>query len=306
MLDLRRLEVFLAAARAGSFSAAAAALGLSQPSVSHHIARLEEAIGAPLLVRRPNGVTLTSVGELLEAHAEVIVGRARAAEELLREAVGADSRRVRLLAFPSAFYDLVPQAIARARARHPQLELSAAEVATEDAADAVRYAEADVALGFDYVDLRRPRVAPRPRDLEETELLRDRMLAVLPRTHPLAAAKSVSLADAAAAGCVIGTADERLAALLEAAAAEAGTTARIERSDDDQVVRQGLVAAGLALTVVPAMGYVAARSPAVRRRPIADPVRRRVYALTRADRPSPGTRDVLTELEAVARELTAT
>jgi len=305
MLDLRRLQVFVEVARAGSLSAAAGALGLSQPSVSHHVARLEEDVGAQLFVRRAGGVTLTEIGELLQAHAGVIVGRVAATEEVLRLAVGTHSRRVRLLAFPTAFHDLVPDAIARVRKQHPELEITAAEVATDAAAAAVRNAQAEIAVAFDYVDLRRPATPLHPRELDQTELMRDRMLAVMPRGHPLAAARSVSLAEVAAGGCVVGTADEPLAELLRKAAAEAGVSARLQRSDDDHVVRQGLVAAGLALTVVPAMGFVAARSRAVARRPLADPVRRRVYALTRVGAASPATNDLLAELRSVARELAA-
>jgi DNA-binding transcriptional LysR family regulator len=303
MLDLRRLQVFVEVARTGSLSAAAAALGLSQPSVSHHVSRLEEDVGAKLFVRHAGGVELTELGELLDAHAGVIVGKVATTEEVLRLAVGVQSRRVRLLAFPTAFHDLVPEAIARVRRARPELEIAAGEVATEAAAAAVRNAQAEIAVAFDYVDLRRPASPAQPRELEETELLRDRMLAVMPRGHPLAAARSVSLADVAASGCVVGTADEPLAELLLASAAAAGTAPHIQRSDDDHIVRQGLVAAGLALTVVPAMGFAAARSSAVRRRPIADPVRRRVYALTRAGAVSPATADLLAELCAVAREL---
>jgi len=303
MLDLHRLRVFLEVARAGSISAAAAELGLSQPSVSHHVSRLEEDVGARLFVRHAGGVALTEIGELLEAHAGVIVGRVATTEEVLRHAVGAQSRRVRLLAFPTAFHDLVPAAIARLRKRQPDLEVTAGEVATEAAADAIRHAQADIAVAFDYVDQRHPVEPAHPRELDETELLRDRMLAVMPREHPLAASRSVTLAEVAASGCVVGTADEPLAELLLASAAAAGTAPHIQRSDDDHIVRQGLVAAGLALTVVPAMGFAAARSSAVRRRPIADPVRRRVYALTRAGAVSPATADLLAELCAVAREL---
>ena len=130
------------------------------------------------------------------------------------------------------------------------------------------------------------------------------MLAVMPRGHPLAAARSVSLAAVAADGCVVGDRRRAAGGVAPGAAAEAGVSARLQRSDDDHVVRQGLVAAGLALTVRPGDGLrrgTAARR--VARRPLADPVRRRVYALTRAGGASPPTIDLLAELRSVAREL---
>ena len=63
MLNLNKLEIFAAVVRAGSFSAAAEQLLLTQPAVSQHIQDLEVSLGTRLFVRGRRGVTLTPAGE---------------------------------------------------------------------------------------------------------------------------------------------------------------------------------------------------------------------------------------------------
>ncbi|MGW8377800.1 LysR family transcriptional regulator [Streptomyces sp. ODS28] len=64
-MDLALLRTFLAVHRAGSFTRAAALLGLSQPAVTGQIRALEDQLGRPLFLRRPRGVTPTTVGQEL-------------------------------------------------------------------------------------------------------------------------------------------------------------------------------------------------------------------------------------------------
>lgn len=80
----RGLRTFVTTVRSGSLTAAARSLGLGQPAVSHAIARLEDAIGAPLLVRSRTGVSPTPVGEALLAELEPALARIDAAVETAR------------------------------------------------------------------------------------------------------------------------------------------------------------------------------------------------------------------------------
>src|ERR1700753_315128 len=101
MLDVIRLRVLVAVARHGSVTAAARALHYAQPSISHHIARLEAETGARLLQRAGGGVRLTEAGRLLAERAEEIIGRLDAAEAELAAHVGLRQGRGRLGGFPS-------------------------------------------------------------------------------------------------------------------------------------------------------------------------------------------------------------
>src|SRR6266545_5991855 len=77
MPDPRRLIVFEAVVRAGSFSAAARVLHLSQPSVSRHVAALESECGLQLLERTSRGLRLTAAGNALLDHASASSQRSR-------------------------------------------------------------------------------------------------------------------------------------------------------------------------------------------------------------------------------------
>src|SRR5918992_1137448 len=139
MLDLTRLRVLVALARTGSVTAAARELHYSQPSVSHHLARLESETGAKLVQRAGRGVRLTEAGRQLAERGAEILGRMEAAEAELAAHVGLRQGRVRLAAFPSALRTFVPAAAARLAAGHPGLELRLTEAEVPDAfARAVR------------------------------------------------------------------------------------------------------------------------------------------------------------------------
>src|SRR5215210_6302872 len=101
MLDVSRLRVIDAVARHGSVTAAARELSYSQPSVSHHLARLEAETGAQLLQRVGRGIRLTQAGELLAGRAAEIVGRIDAAGAELSAHVGLTSGHVRLAGYSS-------------------------------------------------------------------------------------------------------------------------------------------------------------------------------------------------------------
>ena len=110
-MDLVRLRVIDAVGRLGSVTAAARELHYSQPSVSHHLARLEAETGAQLLQRVGRGVRLTPAGQLLADRAAEILGRLAAADAELSAHVGLTAGRVRLAGFASAIGSLVPAAV---------------------------------------------------------------------------------------------------------------------------------------------------------------------------------------------------
>jgi molybdate transport repressor ModE-like protein len=150
MLDVTRLRVLVAIARHGSVTAAARALNYAQPSISHHIARLEAETGARLLERAGRGVRLTEAGRMLAERAEEIIGRLDAAEAELAAHVGLREGRVRLAAFPSALGTLVPAAAARLEAETPGLDLRLTEAEPPEALRMLRAGYVDVALVFQH------------------------------------------------------------------------------------------------------------------------------------------------------------
>jgi DNA-binding transcriptional LysR family regulator len=181
MLDVTRLRVLEAVARHGSVTAAARALNYAQPSVSHHLARLEAETGATLFQRAGRGIRLTEAGRTLARRATEILGRLDAAESELAAQVGLREGRVRLAAFPSALGTLVPAAAARLRTLQPGLDLMLTEAEPPEALRMLRAGYVDVAVIFRHEP---PEGAPAEADEEGTRgipLLDEPVYLVTPR-----------------------------------------------------------------------------------------------------------------------------
>src|ERR687887_1098446 len=150
MLDMTRLRVLVAVARHGSVTAAARELRYAQPSVSHHLARLEAETGAQLLQRVGRGIRLTPAGQLLADRAAEIIGRIDAAGAELSAHVGLTAGRVRLASFASAIGSLVPPAVAALAGRHPGLEISLIYAHPPETIELLRAGKVEVAIVFRY------------------------------------------------------------------------------------------------------------------------------------------------------------
>jgi DNA-binding transcriptional LysR family regulator len=150
MLDVTRLRVLVAVARHGSVTAAARELNYAQPSVSHHLARLEAETGVRLIQRAGRGIRLTDAGRLLADRATEVLGRLDAAENELAAHAGLSAGRVRLAAFPSALGTIVPAAAAMLRAAYPGMDVRLTEAEPPEALRMLRAGYVDVALVFRY------------------------------------------------------------------------------------------------------------------------------------------------------------
>lgn len=272
MLDVARLRVLDAVARHGSVTAAARALHYSQPSVSHHLARLEAETGAQLVQRVGRGIRLTPAGELLADRAAEILGRIEAASAELSTHVGLGSGRVRLAGFSSALGTLVPGAIAALAERHPRLEVTMIDTHPQEALQLLRAGEVDVAIIFRYSN-----TEPEPTGVRLHHLLDDPLYLLSPR--PIRS--FASLRDETwIAGC------ERCRSQLVSLCAAEGFEPRIRFTSDDMVVMQAFVAAGLGVTTMPGLALRAHNVDGIfarelRRSP------RRIFAATYGDAPDP-------------------
>jgi DNA-binding transcriptional LysR family regulator len=296
MLDLVRLRVLDAVARLGSVTAAARDLHYSQPSVSHHLSRLEAETGAQLLQRVGRGVRLTEAGRLLADRAAEIVGRVDSAAAELSAHVGLSAGRVRLAGFASAMSSLVPQATAALAARHPGLTLSLTDTHPPEALQMLRAGQVDVAVIFRYDD-----TAPEDPDIRLVHLLDDplHLLTTSDRSPgkpspatsdrslgkpSLATCGGPTLADHRDEGWIAGCERCRLH-LLEMCARE-GFTPRIACSSDDTVVIQALVAAGMGVATIPGLALRSARVPGITAVELPGSFRH-IYAATYGEPPDP-------------------
>ena len=123
MLDVNRLRVIEVVARHGSVTKAAKELHYSQPSVTHHLTRLEAETGAGCCSGLAAASAVTPAGQLLADRAAEIIGRIDAADAELSAHVGPDRRAVRLAGFASALATSCPGAWRRWQKRYPGLEV---------------------------------------------------------------------------------------------------------------------------------------------------------------------------------------
>jgi DNA-binding transcriptional LysR family regulator len=255
MLDVNRLRVLREVARLGSFSAAAGALSYTPSAISQQIAVLEREVGVGLIERSARGATVTDAGALLVRHAEEILGRLAAAEDELQAMLGLKTGRLRLGAFATAAAALVPRAISEFRHDHPAVEVGLIEVDPDEATDALRAYELDLALIYKFPLEPAPELA----GLDYLPLVDDRLNVALPSDHRLAKHKRLRLADLAAEPWVQGVYRGTTAGVLPAACRAAGFEPRIVFRSDDHMAVQGSVAAGLGVAVVPELALQTAR-----------------------------------------------
>jgi molybdate transport repressor ModE-like protein len=285
MLDVTRLRVLVAVARHGSVTAAARELNYAQPSISHHIARLEAETGSRLLERVGRGIRLTEAGRLLAERAEEIIGRLDAAEAELAAHVGLSEGRVRLAAFPSALGTLVPAAAARLEAEKPGIDLTLTEAEPPEALRMLRAGYVDVALVFEHYQEGIDAAPPDPAD-EGTRgrLLLDEPVHLVTATSTERAGQPADLAAFAACRWIAGC--ERCRSYLLRQCEQAGFTPKIAFTTDDYVAVQALVAAGLGVTTLPGLCLAAARHPGIAATPLPG-ARRYVFAMTYGEPPDP-------------------
>jgi len=265
-----RLRVLAAIAAHGSVTKAAKHLHYAQPSVSHHLARLEAETGARLVQRVGRGIRLTPEGELLARRAAEIVGRVDAAAAELSAMVGLRTGRVRLAGFQSALSTLVPDAAAAMRRDHPGIELSLVDAHPEVALAMLRDGEVDAAIVFRYDDTV-------PNGVRTTHLFDDPMyLLSLEPGQTLAGNRD----SAWIAGC------ENCRREFVEACDKAGFVPPIAYTSDDIIVQQALVAAGMGVTTMPGLALRTHWAPGIEASVLRD-FRRHVYLATYGDPPDP-------------------
>ncbi|MBB6471270.1 LysR family transcriptional regulator [Sphaerisporangium rubeum] len=193
-LETRELRYFIAVAEELHFGRAAERLGMAQPPLSRAIQQLERRLGVRLLERNRRGVALTGAGEVLLHEGRAALAATTAAARRTRRAAGADGPdgprgRLVLAVKAGASHELLQKLLDAYAAEPGAAEVDVLPSGTCEQGDMLRDGRADVALmhtpfnsltGFD-----------------SEELLTEGQIAILPAAHPLAARRTLTLADIA-------------------------------------------------------------------------------------------------------------
>lgn len=244
MATLHQLRCFLSVFEHGSFTAAAEALGYSQPSISEQVRVLERSYGVTLFTRVGRGVVPTAAGDTLRPHAELTLGAAEQARRAVRSVRALESGTVRFGVFGTARLYMGAQLVADMLERHPGVRVELIGQNSTEVEEHLRrgYIEAAM-IGVDQVGTEGLQVIPVARE----ELVYVSM-------DPARTARPVTALDLTRAPLVMPEttwrATDPIRALLRRMVLEAGVNpeTRIEVEDVETAVE--LVGRGLADTIV--------------------------------------------------------
>ncbi|MFC3808008.1 LysR family transcriptional regulator [Terrabacter sp. MAHUQ-38] len=191
MIDPVALRSLVAVESYGSVGAAAAALDYTPSAVSQQIKRLETQTGVQLLERQGRGVLLTEAGRTLSESARDLLSHMERLESRVHGVSGETVGTVRLATFATAYRGIVVGAIGRLRATAPDVVLRPDEIDPWDAVDAVASGSHDLALVHNW----EPLPLAIPDHLDVRHLGRDRADVLVHVDHPLAARRTIGVAD---------------------------------------------------------------------------------------------------------------
>ncbi|WP_432563762.1 LysR family transcriptional regulator [Kineococcus sp. SYSU DK003] len=273
------LQVLAAVGEHQHVTRAAEALGLQQPTVSRALARVQQAVGVPVLVPDGRGVRLTAAGRALCETATRSLAELERGIRAVREDDAVDTGRV-ALGFLHTLGEVAVPALVRAfRQDHPgvrfQLHQGAAGAVLEQ-------------LTRGEVDLLLTSPVPRRPGLAHAELVEQPLVVALPGDHPLAGDGPLDLGAVAGEEFVLFEPGYGLRETADALFAGAGIVPRVAFEGQDAHTIRGLVAAGLGVALVPvARPGTSEGFAGLVERPLAGPVSARTLGLVWRDEPLP-------------------
>jgi LysR family transcriptional regulator, hydrogen peroxide-inducible genes activator len=279
-MELHQLRYFVAAATSGTFTRAADRCGVTQPTLSEQIQKLEANVGRQLFDRLGRRVVLTAAGEQFLPHAEGVLAAVAAAE---RSVTDPQTETLRVGAIPTIAPFLLPAACRQFAETHPKVKLILREERTEHVVAAVAAGELDVGL----------MVLPVPDErLTAEALFVDPFRVVLPADHPLGEKTAVRLADLAAEPVLLLDAVHCFGEQVFSLCRRGGLEPNVVCSGEQLSTLLGLVSAGVGVSVVPEMAAMADTATDRIYRPFAAPVpTRKVCAVRHAQRYRPPATD---------------
>lgn len=286
--DLNRLRLLVELDERGTLAAVAAALRYTPSAVSQQLAVLEREAGVPLLQQAGRGVRLTDAALVLVEHARALLDRAALAEADLAASAGTVAGRGRIAAFQSAALRVALPAMQALARDAPGLRCELIEAEPEVSLPALALGDVDLVLADEFWHLPHPR----PPGVERHELHREPVYLVLPEGHPSALRHpdAVPLGELAGEVWAIGHADGAWSEMTVRACRELGGFDPVVRHrTNDSVLSLGLVAEGMAVTLLPDLTRPTAGPGVVIREVAEDPLTRTIVAATRtadAARPS--------------------
>src|SRR5437660_7218153 len=184
--DLADLSLFRHVVEAGSITGGAERAHLALAAASTRIRNMEEALGAALLVRGRQGVTLTQAGRTLVGHARAILREAELLREDLSAYAGGRAGQIRVLSNTNALTEFLPEALSSFLAAHPNVSIDLEERLSDEIVGLIAEGVGDVGIVAGTVDASALKTFP---------FRQDRFVLVVARKHSLAKRSTIAFAQ---------------------------------------------------------------------------------------------------------------
>lgn len=283
---LRQIDCLIALRDTGGFSRAAERLGLSQPALSQQIRDLEAVLGLKLVERTTRRVSLTVAGQAYAARAEAGLAELERARAEAQGHASLALGQLRIAAPPLLAAGLLPQVMQGFQTRHPGVQLTLADLPSDEIVARLREGRADLGIGT---------FPPGLPDLDHRPLWRDQLMLFAPPEHALA---DGGTADGAAAPVAWQALEDQplialgresgLRLLADLGFERAGLTLRPVQEVTQITTALALVAAGFGVAVLPGYARLAPQAGGLVVRPLAGaPIGRQIVAVLPKDRSPP-------------------
>ena len=262
-MELHQLRYFVAVAETGSFTRAAEREGVTQPTLSEQVIRLESVdhgVGRRLFDRLGRKVVLTDAGHELLGRAQSILAAVDEAERAVRDS--AEGGRLRVGAIPTIAPFLLPSAVSRFRKGHPAVQLQLKEDLTERLLADLLAGELDI--GVMAMPIRDDR-------LHVEKLYAEPLVMALPAGHRLVARPEVRLADVVDEPFILLDDMHCFGDQVLSLCRRGGVEPRVVCRGEQIVTLLAMVAAGQGVSVVPEMAAAGDTSPQRVYRPLGKP-----------------------------------
>jgi molybdate transport repressor ModE-like protein len=184
--DLTDLSLFRHIVEAGSITHGAERANLALAAASTRVRNMEDALGAPLLVRSRHGARPTQAGRTLLQHARAILAQAERLREDLSAYAGGLAGQIRILSNTNALTEFLPETLSLFLAAHPNVSIDLEERLSDEIVGLIAESVADIGIVAGTVDAGRLTTYP---------FRSDRFVLVVARAHPLARQSKIGFAE---------------------------------------------------------------------------------------------------------------
>lgn len=241
-LDWGLLEYFRAAGKLQHVTKAAIALGTSQPALSRALKRLEDDLGVPLFDRKGRAISLNRYGEILLRRVGLALAHVESGQMEIADMIAGDTGVVNLGFLRTLGTHFVPQLVRQFIAHHPNTRFAFTQTQSAQLADKLYEGELDLIITSS------PPTASR---YKWTRVAIHDLVLIVPKFHPLAKRKEISLREVAGEHFVSFHKTHAVRSLTDKACKKAGFVPNYSFEADDWSSVPGFVAAGFGVAVAP-------------------------------------------------------